>query len=262
MKTILAIVMILFSMGVTSQPVVPLNLKMPGNLFFTRTPGNQNGIKLTVKEKLPDVLLLASDAKNFGRPGVSQTFLNEKGRTAFLVAIPQLFQVTDNGTSKTFYFGRNSAENNVDLAVVKVFYSDAVPTPNRSMNRQPVMIGISEAEVVSVKDVGSDGTEVEGRRFLKAEVSGNETVTVEIDREANRGNVVIGIFSQRSGNLLEILDPKDPGNFSSRLAYTSGESVLVIPVIRPRISSVNGLDTIIFEVGDPREVATVEATEE
>jgi len=254
--------MILFSFNTFPQSLIPITLKLTGELFYSRTPGERKGIKMTVKEKLPGVVLLASDSRNYGRPGVNQQFQTEKDQQAFLVAVPKLYNYTDGGSSKTFLFGRNSAENDVDLAVVRIIYQNAASTPSKPMNRRPLLIGVAEPELLEVKAAGSAGNDLDGKLILKAEATTNETVTIEIDREENRGNVIVGIFSQRTGNLVAMLDPKDPGNSSSRIAFTADETVLIIPVIRPRVSSVNGVDSIVFEVGDPREVATVEATEE
>ena len=72
----------------------------------------------------------------------------------------------------------------------------------------------------------------------------------------------MGIFSQKTGNLLATLNPKDSENTAPVLSFTTDESVLIIPVIRPSEASFTNTGKVVFEVGDPREVATVTVAEE
>ena len=262
MKVIYTLLLVSLSLFSFSQGISNLNLKLTGDLFYSRTPGNNSAIKFTLKNKLQTALVITTDNTNDKRLEINESFSHGKGRQGNLVVISQLFGFTDNTVSKTFRFGRASAENNLDNAVVTVFYANGLPTQKPSLNRRPVNFKVGASEIFSVSPTGTSSASLTGERFLKVEASAAETATIEIEREAGRGNVIIGIFSVRNGNLLATLNPKDPENQSKRLSFTTDEPVLVVPVIRPAVNSSNGIDTVHFDAGDPVENATIETVEE
>jgi hypothetical protein len=262
MKLILSLLIILSALVGYAQSSVSFNLKLSGDLYYARTPGSNRSIRLTLQDKLPSVWLVASDNTNNRRLLAGQSFLNGQGQRANLVVFSLLYNYTVEGSSKTFFFGLNGAENDLDQGVVRVFNNNASPTSGKSLNRQPVIIGVSESDFFTVPASGAPSGDINGKLFLKVEASSDKTATIEIDREAQRGNILVAIISQKTGNLLATLNPKDPENQSSKLSFTIDETVLVIPVIRPTTTSSNGIDSVVFQVGDPREVATVTVSEE
>ena len=263
MRTLLTLIFVSMVLMTSSQGVVSLNLKFTDDLFFSKTPGNSNlAVKYTVRSKLETVLVLATDNSMDKRIGNNENFKGTKGRQSFVVVIPELYGFTDNNASIKFSFGKNSAENNLDDAEVIVFYANGSPSSRLTGNQKQINFKAGAEEILSVSDTGVSETNPEGKHFLKVEASTDKTATIEIARESNRGNVVVGIFSQKSGNLIGLLNPKDPGNTHPTQSFTASETVYVVPVIRPSFSTNNGVDTILFAVGDPRENATVEATEE
>lgn len=263
MKIFYTLLLISTSLVAFSQGNSPLNLKITNDLYYSRTPAtNRNGINITLKSKVPTVLAVATDNSGEKRLNPNESFSNGKGRPAYLIVVPQLYDMADNGISKSFKFGRNSAENNFDDAVVKIFYNNGIPSPVGPMNRQLVNFGVSNEEIYTVSGANAPNGDLTGKIFLKVEASNSETATIEIDRQANRGNVIVGIFSAKNGNLLAKLNPKDPVNQESRIAFTTDETVIIVPLIRPEVNSADGRDTIRFMVGDPVENATAESIEE
>jgi len=262
MKKILTILALFVSAYTFAQTSATLNLKLSGDLFYSRAPGSDRSIRMTLMDKIPSVLLVASDNSVSNRLQKGQPFLNGKGKRSFLVAFPALFNFTTQGSNLVFSFGQQGAENNLDQSVVRLSYRNIPASPSRSINRQSLVFPVSFSEILTVPVSGTPVGEVSGKQFLLAEATSEKTVTIEIDREQQRGNVLVAIFSEKTGKLLATLNPKDPENASSQLSYTVNESVLIIPLIRPRSVASGNNETVIFEVGDPREVATVTVTEE
>jgi hypothetical protein len=262
MKTFLTLFLLSVSMLAFSQPSTSLNLKLTNDLFYSRTPAAGKGVRLNLKNKLEPVWVVTSDNTNSRRLSAGQSVLNEKGKSIFLVVLSQLYKYAVDGNVRQFYFGEKGAENNLDQSVVRVLYNNDAPSPGKTLNRQPVLIGSSESEFFTVPAGGTPGGDITGKLFLKVEASSDKTATIEIDRESQRGNVLVAVFSEKTGNLLATLNPKDPNNQAKTISFTVNETVLIIPVVRPKVSSATGVDTIRFEVGDPQQVATVEATEE
>jgi len=262
MKNSFTLFLVLATLLVNAQPNKPLNLKLPEDLFYSRTPGRDKSIRMTVLNKLPSVLIIATDNSQSSRLNKEESFLHGKGKQAILVALPALYKSVSQEGVLTFYFGEKGAENDLDQAVVRISYQKANPSKTRNMNRKPLMFQVSDAEVVAVPVSGSPGNDLNGKNFLRADASGENTVTIEIDREAQRGRVLVGIFSQKNGNLIATLDPKDQINTASVVSFTADEPVLIIPLIRPSAASSGNAGNVVFEVGDPREVATVTVTEE
>jgi hypothetical protein len=262
MKNLLTVFFIVATFLANAQSSVILNLKLTGDLYYSRTPGSNTSIRMTLQDKLPSLLLIATDNTISGRLQKEEPFLNGRGKRAYLVAFPELYRFTAQNSLLTFYFGEKGAENDLDQAVVRLRYQNASPSRSKSMNRQSLVFPVNGSELFTVPLSGSPAEEINGKRFLLTEASGDKPVTVEIDREAQRGRVVVGIFSQKTGNLLATLNPKDAENMASVLSYTADESVLIIPVIRPSEASFENPGKVVFEVGDPREVATVTVSEE
>jgi hypothetical protein len=262
MKIFLAFLLFFCSVMVYSQPSNTLNLKLTSDLYYSRTPAASKGVRLNLKNKIESVLVVTSDNSNTRRLSAGQSLLNEKGKSVFLLVISQLYKYAVDGNVRQFYFGEKGAENNLDQAVVRVLYNAAAASPGKTLNRQPVLIGGSESEFFTLPAGGTPSGDISGKLFLKVEASSEKTATIEIDRESQRGKVLVAVFSEKTGNLLATLNPKDPNNQAKTISFTVDETVLIIPVVRPSVSTATGLDSIRFEVGDPQQVATVEATEE
>jgi hypothetical protein len=262
MRTILTLLIAICTIAVYSQPVKPLNLKLPGDLFYTRTPGSNKSIRFTLQDMLPSVWVNTSDNSNSKRLLTGQNFVHGKGQRTVLVVFSRLYNFTSEGNLKTFFFGNKGAENDLDQSVIRISNNGAASTPGKNLNKQPVMIGVSESEFFSVPSTGAPTENINGKLFLNVEASTAKTTTIELDREAQRGNILVAVISQKSGNLLATLNPKDTENQSPKLSFTVDENVMVIPVIRPSSTTLNGTDTVVFQVGDPREVATVTVSEE
>lgn len=263
MRTLFTLIFVSLVLMSFSQGPVSLNLKFTDDLFFSKTPGSSNlAIKYTVRSKLETVLILATDNQNDKRILNNENYTGGRGRQSFVVVVPELYGYNDNGASVKFNFGKNSAENNLDDAEVIVFYANGNPSPRMTGKQKQINFKAGSGEILSVSGAGVSTTNPEGKRFLNVEASTEKTATIEIARESHRGNVVIGIFSQKSGNLIGLLNPKDPSDTRPTQSFTVDENVYVVPVIRPVFSTNNGIDTIVFAVGDPLVNATVEATEE
>jgi hypothetical protein len=254
---------LLVSLSAFSQGNNPLVLKFNSDLYYTRTPGNNNrGIRMTVKDKLSSVQVITSDNNSDRRLNSGESFLNGKGRQAFVLVIPKLYGIKDLNSGRSYLFGEKSGENNSDDAVVMVAFSNQSATPQSQLVQQPVKLKIDTSEVFMVSASSAPAGGINGKNFLKIEASTSQTATIAIDREPNRGNVIVGIFSVKTGNLIGTLNPKDPVNQSPRLSFTVNEPVFVIPIIRPVSTRSNGVDTVRFDVGDPLQNATVETVEE
>jgi len=217
---------------------------------------------MSLDDKIPSVLLVASDNSVSNRLQKGQPFLNGKGKRAYLVAFPVIYNFTSQENTLVFSFGEKGAENDLDQSVVRIAYRNASASPARTINRQSLVFPVSTSEIFTVPVSGAPTGEISGKQFLLVEASSEKTVTIEIDREEQRGNVLVGLFSQKTGNLLATLNPKDPDNQSAQQSYTVNEPVLILPVIRPRSVPSGTAEKVIFEVGDPREVATVTVSEE
>jgi hypothetical protein len=263
MRLILSLLIIFSTQIAFAQPSKTLNLNLPGSLFYERTPGSNKSIRLTLLDIHPSVWVHASDNNNKNRLSKGQSTLHGKGQRSVLLVFSRLYNFTEAGNLKTFFFGQNGGENDLDQAVIRVSNSGAAATPGKTMNRKSVIIGVSDSEFFSVPASGSPSDDIKnGKLFLNVEASAGKTATIELDREAQRGNVLVAVISQKNGNLLATLNPKDPENQLPKLSFTVDENVIIIPVVRPSASSVNGVDTVVFAVGDPREVATVTVSEE
>jgi hypothetical protein len=262
MKSFITVLLVLTTLLANAQSSVILNLKLSGDLYYTRTPGSNTTIKMTLQDKLPSLLVIATDNTISGRLQKEEPFLSGRGKRAYLVAFPELYRYTAQNSQLTFYFGEKGAENDLDQAVVRLSYQDARPSRSKSMNRQSLVFPVNGSELFTVPLTGSPAEDINGKRFLLAEASGEKPVTVEIDREEQRGRVLVGIFSQKTGNLLATLNPKDTENTAAVVSFIADESVLIIPVIRPSEASFENPGKVVFEVGDPREVATVTVSEE
>jgi hypothetical protein len=262
MKQIVTFIIILVAMIAGSQSYGQLNLKLPDDLYYVRSPKSSKSIRMTIRDKLPSVLISTSDEGSNGRLLSVESFLHGQGKQVYLFVFPQLYNVEAAGSTTTCYFGRESAENNQDQAVVRVLYKQDIPSKRKSMNRKPMLVRISDTEMLPVTSSAVPGSDFSGKLMLKVEATADKPATLEISREAQRGNVLIAIISVKSGNLIATLNPKDPDNQSPKLSFTVDDEVLVIPVIRPVVTSSNGTDTVLFQVGDPREVATVTVSEE
>jgi hypothetical protein len=263
MRLFLSLLILFSAMIGYAQPSKTLNLKLPGDLFYERTPGSNNSIRFTLEDIHPSVWVHASENNSSKRLLKGQSSLNGKGQRSVLVVFSRLYNFTEGGSVKTFFFGQSGAENDLDQAVIRISNSGVAPTPGKTMNLKPVMVEVSDSEFFSVPATGSPTQDIKnGKLFLNVEASAAKTATIELDREAQRGNVLVAVISQKNGNLLTTLNPKDPDNQLPILSFTVNENVIIIPVVRPSASSVNGVDTVVFAVGDPREVATVTVSEE
>lgn len=242
-----------------------INLKMPAAFYYSKSPAQGKRIKYTVTTKLEGINLITTDnqqSKRLGKNSINSS--NGLGRPSKLLAIPKLYSIAfGNDGVKTFSFGRNGGEDGVDDATVKLTYNSAatVSTPLNE-NNQPIIFKVTKAEIHKAEKSHDNHAISNKEDFLEVEASPQNPATLTINRNSKQGNTIVAIFDEKNGKLLGTLNPKDPDNPAPTLSFTTDKTVCVIPVIRPKVTSANGKDIIIFEVGDPEENGHVEAEDE
>ncbi len=257
MRNIFLFFLIIFSANLMAQN---LRLKMPADLYYSRTPSQNKLVKFTVTTKLTAINLITTDNQNSERLAANSTNRRAVGRSGLLLAIPKLYKINANGNVKTYSFGQNGGENNNDDATVTLTYQNAAPSNTSPSNQPPVIFQVANNEIHTARNAATPFTNKQ--QFLKVEASSTNTATIRISRNTNQGNTIVAIFDSRSGNLLATLNPKDPDNSAETLSFTIDKSAYIIPVIRPKVSNANGKDRILFEVGDPEVNGEAESEEE
>ena len=261
MRNLLLFCFLLCSINLIGQNI---NLKMPTEFYYTKSPERGKRIKYTVSTKLEGINLIATGDQQSSRLGKNSVFRgNRLGVTSRLVAIPKLYSIAfaTNG-EKTFNFGRNGGEDRVDDATVKLTYNNDEVSTALDANYQPIIFRVTKAEIHKTEKGDADHAISNKEDFLEVEASSSNPATLTISRNPKQGNTIVAIFDAKNGKLLGSLNPKDPDNPAPTLSFTTDKTVYVIPIIRPKVTSANGKDTIIFEVGDPEENGHVEAEDE
>ncbi len=229
--------------------------------FYFRQPGSLNGININVLIKIPGVDLVTTNNIAIQRLNANQNFNAGQGQPVYVLAIPMLYQTFRNGNTNVYRFGVNGGEGNFNSAEVSVTRTtnDASPITINSQNyiRPPVKFSIDLASLYSEPSSGT----YNNQSYLRVEASDAQKAIVQINRQSERGNAFVCIFTE-NGNLIAELDPKKPNDNSPAQSFTVDQTVYIIPVIGKKVSSQNGVDLVVFEVGDPKQNVTVEATEE
>ena len=250
-----------FSPG--NQEVQKLRLKFTNDLYYSRLPSkNRKRIRFRVTDKLDAINMITSDNQAARRVGKGTRQSLAKGKRAFLLAIPRLYNVSQEGTSFRFDFGQSGGEEGVDDANVQILYDQRELSPVPPSHQSPVMFEVQNDEILEVESSMADAPDISGQEFLKVTGSADAPVTIQIKRDFRQGNVFVCVFDAQNGNLLARLNPKDPVNPSPTQAYTTDRMVYVIPVIRPKVEFQGGKHIIVFEVGDPEKNGSAESEEE
>ena len=259
MRNLYLILLLFCAVSLSAQNI---KLKLPTDLYYSRTPGQNKRIKFKINNKIPAINLISTDNQNSDRLTTNSVNRRANGRAGLLLAIPKLYKVAGSGATKTFSFGQNGGENNNDDADVTVRYQNGTASTSVNSNDQPVSFRINNGEVHTATS-GNDHEDLSNtEQFLKVTASTNSTATIEINRKSEQGNCIVAIFDSKNGDLLGTLNPKDPENSAATLSLTVDKDVYVIPFIRPKVTELNGKDLIIFEVGDPEENGSAESEEE
>lgn len=246
-----------------SQVVEKIKLKLSSDLFYERTPiDNQKSIKFTANAKLPVIFMICTDNSKSKKLNNGNSDKLGKGKKGSLLSIPKLYQVDRNGTKRSYLFGKEGGEQNVDDAVVHLAYDNGTASSGGTTAQSTVIFSVNSSEILTVSSTSNESGDTGTRSFLKAEASNGNTVTVSIEGKDERGNVIVCVFEESSGNLLAKLNPKDAENGDAPRSYTADRSVYIIPFIRPSVSSNNGKDDIHFLVGDPKDNGSAESEEE
>ncbi|HNT19720.1 MAG TPA: hypothetical protein PKL70_04775, partial [Saprospiraceae bacterium] len=233
-----------------------IKLRLPSDLYFEMAPyrRKQNRIVFNVDALMEGLAIITSDNQTssiFRQAGMIDTM--QKRKTGYLIASPTCDSIViqDIQDTSIYYFGKGGGEdlaNNVHAAEVKIYFSeDADPSIKRVRIKDRVKFGVEANKVRSLKGDPSDLTEPPEHGFIKIEPSGSKKVTLFIDEEPRRGNVLVSIFNANNGRLLATLDPKKQGQ-----RFTTKNKVYVFPLIRPYVISTGTGTKITFQVGDPK----------
>ena len=227
--------------------------------FYFREPGANNAVIADVSVLILSLQLISTDNSGIERLSMNQRFRNPPGRPFYLLAIPQLYEVDTENDINVYKFGQNGGEDNFNSAEVRILRNS---TPSSPVNvgryiRPPVKFSV-DADLLY-----TDPSEApyDNQEFLHVTASEIRTATIEIDRQPNRGNSYVCIFSEK-GDLLAALDPKDPDNNAPIQSFTTNKNVYVIPIVGKKVSKEGNTDQVTFEVGDPRENAVIRIFEE
>lgn len=237
-----------------------LNLKIPDSLYYSRSPGNNKGIRFEANSILSAINIFTTDNARSSKLNQSQAQTMGLGRKSFLLAIPLLYNRGLQGTNRSYHFGENGGENNADDALVFISYAGNPASPELNSNNPPVLLKLENSAILTITN-GSSGIGPTGSNtYLKVNASNSNTATITLNKEARRGKVMVCIFNASNGNMIGMLDPKrNPVE-----SFTARRNVWVVPVTKPNRSTHSGtaVDQIIFEVGDPVVNGSVRASEE
>ena len=249
------------TLGSYSQPGFSnLNLKIPDSLYYSRSPGNNKGIRFEANTILSAINIFTSDNSRSLKLKQSQPQTMGLGRKSFLLAIPLLYNRGLQGTSRSYHFGENGGEENMDDALVVISYVGNPASTELNSTNPPVLLKLENSAILTITN-GSSGTGPTGSKtYLKVNASNSNPATITLNKEARRGKVMVCIFNESNGNMIGMLDPKrNPVE-----SFTARHNVWVVPIIKPNRSRPSGtaVDQIIFEVGDPVVNGSVRASEE
>ena len=260
MKKILTVLFLASAMPLFAQTEIP-NLRFDSDkYFYSRAPGNNQRIRFDINIVLPIVQVFTTDNQNANnRIRSSQNGVTESGKPFMAIVSPLLYDATTQGSTKIFKYGQNGGESDFDHAEVRVMRVGAAATPSRTgtLINPPFKFRMNSNDIFSENSTG--GTE--GRTIIKVEASASQTATIEISRQSERGNVFVCIFDSK-GKLLASLDPKSSENDFLVQSYTVDNTVYILPVVGPKVTTLEGVQRVLYEVGDPKEVAFIETEEE
>ncbi len=242
---------------------VKVKLRLPSDLYFEMAPYRKglDNIIFRADYLMEGLAIITSDNQTSSilrQAGLSATIQERK--TGYLIASPTCDSIVIQDTS-IYYFGKGGGDdlsNHIYAAEVKVSFSeDAGLSTKRVRIKDRFKFGVEANKVRSLKG-GSSGTMRQPEQeFIKVEPPGSMKVTLFIDEEPRRGNVLVSIFNANNGRLLATLDPKKQGQ-----SFTTKNKVYVFPLIRPYVTSTGTGTKITFQVGDPKVNGSVTASEE
>ncbi|HNR06729.1 MAG TPA: hypothetical protein PKM27_05380 [Saprospiraceae bacterium] len=249
------------STSVYAQPgVTNVNLQIPDSLYFSRSPGNNKGVRFDADIVLPAIHVFASDNVRSVKLVPSQAQTMGLRRKSFLLAIPLLYTISLQATTRSYHFGENGGEDKMDNALVAVSYEGKPASPEFNSAHPPVLLKLEDAAILNINHTFPGTGSTASKTYLKVDASNAQTATISINREVRRGKVMVCIFNASNGKLIGMLNPKRNGVES----FTARREVWVVPIIKPDRSRPSGsaVDQINFEVGDPVVNGSVRVSEE
>ena len=260
MKQVTVLLFLFCAMSVTAFAQSELqSLKFDNERYFLYkiNKGNVN-YRFTVDIRVPAAEIITTDGSRVNKyRGQGRKSSNQYGnnRPLSVVAIPELYQVQKSGSTSIFRFGRGGAEGSFNSAEVTVApVSEGEPGRATGRGNNMIKVDLPANEFYAYPGNGSST----GKKFLYVNASGSNMVKISIGFQKERGDVYVCIFDVQ-GRMIKALDPKHSGNSPAALTYVSNTPVYVIPVIAPNTKNPAN---VLFEVGDPKQVAMVEVEEE
>lgn len=244
-----------------------LELSIPSGLYFQREP--EEILNFTVDSIIQGLDIFTSNNDTSAvlkNKGQRTRFGNNK--TAYLLGIPTMFNISSDDSVTHFEFGPSGADDNGAAAIVHVQYNKNInPTASQNIQHRKVGIFLKEDEILEYRfdDTNSITTP---KKYLSIHASNNRRAKISIDTSAAKGRVLVCIIrknpgqGQGHGHLLGILNPKNNNNKIPE--FIVKVPVYIIPIIVPNISGNYGfpIDSIFFAVGDPKVNGSVTASEE
>ena len=254
---------LLFLIFLSAYAIAQQNLQQlrfdDNKYYYFREPGRNGSLNVNVTSKIPGILLISTDNSAARRLNSGQSFNNGRGNPFYLLAVPSLYEVSLSGNENIYKFGQGGGEGNFNSAEVLVTRTSAEVSPvsvGRYI-RPPVKFAIAANELFSDPTTQNYANQ----QFLFVEASENQRAEIKINRQPERGNVFVCIFNEK-GEFLAELNPKDLNDNSPTKSFITKEPVFVIPLVGNKFTRQASRDLIQFEVGDPKEVATIEIEEE
>ncbi|QGY45574.1 hypothetical protein GM418_18425 [Maribellus comscasis] len=226
--------------------------------YYFREPGRSGNLSVDVASKIPGIILMSTDRSAVRRMNTGQTFTNGRGNPFYLFAVPALYEVLLSEDGNRYKFGQNGGEGDFNSAEVLVFRNNGTASAisvGRYI-RPPVKFSISGDELFT----DPSAVNYAAQQFLRVEASENRTAEIRINHQTERGNVFVCIFNEK-GEFLAELNPKDKNDNSPTKSFVTAQTVYVIPLVGSKFTRQANQDLIQFEVGDPKEVATVKIEE-
>lgn len=247
--------LILFSFPVFSQNVT---LNFDAGLINSTTPAAGRTIAFDVEEKRSScVQLYGSNAGSVAQVlDLGQTSM-ATGQRADILAIARLQRVTGSSDGRRYVFGRTCAERFKADANVRVVYGSFSADAATSVASVGFEINLPPSDVLTVSNNNTNAGPTGDKDILLVQASNSNRARISINQDNNRGQCLIALITPGSdGSTIAILDPK-----AGPTSYYTGQSVYVIPVIRPTIDR-SGADKLLnYDVGDPRRNAKVTVKE-
>ncbi len=237
-----------------------LNLKIPESLYYSRSPANNKAIRFEADVIRSAINVFTTDNARSLNLKQSQAQSMGSGRKSFLLAIPLLYNRGLQGTTRSYHFGENGGEDNMDDALVLISYAGNPASAELNSTHPPVLLKLEDASILTITSASSGIGPTGSKTYLKVDASNSNPATITLNKEARRGKVMVCIFNASNGNMIGMLDPKR----NSVESFTTRRDVWVVPIIKPNRSTHSGtaVDQIIFEVGDPVVNGSVRASEE